>query len=324
MSTPRKHHFLPQFYLEGFKITEQKGKYSHIWQLEKAVNVKPVKPAIKDTGCKRDFHTLDYSDTEKNHHSVERILSEIETEQSNLVKEISSLNRVPDRLKIRLSEFISSMRYRVPAFAQHIKASLKSAVQDSFKIMYYGGHLPEPPKELQKYIDENGIESIVANISNWKVIQYMLETAFASENISILSQMKFQILVAPDNQLFITSDSPVALYHPDYSSIKPYGVGLAFKEVKISFPLSEKLLIIGGWSNNEGMVNATKEEVVEYNRRSIVMGNNYIYSSYCNASLLEQIKETHSVMAGFKFDSLFYGNGSAHISRFIPVSNADC
>ena len=36
MSVPRKHHYLPQFYLEGFRIEPQQGKKSHIWQMEKA------------------------------------------------------------------------------------------------------------------------------------------------------------------------------------------------------------------------------------------------------------------------------------------------
>ncbi|MEE9214949.1 MAG: DUF4238 domain-containing protein [Thermodesulfobacteriota bacterium] len=322
MSTPRKHHFLPQFYLEGFKIPEQKGKYSHIWQFEKTLNSKPVNAAIKDAGCRRDFHTLDHSDLKKDYNSVETILSKIETEQSNLVEEISSLNEVPDRMKVNLSEFISTMRYRVPAYAQHIEASLKSIVQDSFKIMFNSGHSQEPPKALQQYIDKNGIDSsFIAEISNWKIIQHMLENAFAPENISILSQMKFQLVIAPDNQLFITSDSPVALYHPNYTSIKPYGVGLSFKEIEISFPLTARLLIRCGWGNDEGTLNATKKEVIEYNRRSIIMSNNYTYSSYSDDRLLEQIEEFCCVTAGFKFDSLFYGDGSANIQRFIPVTN---
>lgn len=322
MSKPRKHHFLPQFYLEGFKIPEQKGKYSHIWQLEKTLNSKPVNPAIKDTGCKRDFHTLDYSDLKKDYNSVENFLSKLETEQSTLIKEIISLNKVLDSMKVSLSEFISSMRHRVPAYAQHIEASLKSIAQDSFKIMFNSGHFQEPPKALQQYIDKNGIDSsFIVEISNWKIIQHMLENAFTPENISILSQMKFQLVIAPDNQLFITSDSPVALYHPNYTSIKPYGVGLAFKEVELSFPLTARLLIRCGWGNDKGTLDATKEEVIEYNRRSIVMSNNYIYSSYYDDSLLEQIEEFCCVTAGFKFDSLFHGDGSAHISRFIPVMN---
>lgn len=322
MSTPRKHHFLPQFYLEGFKIPKQKGKYSHIWQFEKTLNSKPVNPAIKDTGCKRDFHTLDYSDSKRDYNSVENILSKFETEQSILIKEIISLNKVPGRMKDSLSEFISSIRYRVPAFAQHIEASHKSIVQDTFKIMFNSGRFQKPPKKLQQYIDKNGIDSsFIVNISNWKIIQDMLKTAVTPENISILSQMKFQLVVAPVNQLFITSDSPVALYHPNYTSIKPYGVGLAFKEVELSFPLTSRLLVRCGWGNDEGTLEATKEEVIEYNRRSIVMSNNYIYSSYYDDSLLEQIEKYYCVTAGFKFDSLFHGDGSAHIQRFIPVTN---
>jgi hypothetical protein len=35
MSAPRKHHYLPQFYLEAFKVDPQSGSKPHIWQIEK-------------------------------------------------------------------------------------------------------------------------------------------------------------------------------------------------------------------------------------------------------------------------------------------------
>ena len=31
MSDPKKHHYLPQFYLRNFAISPQNGKYPHIW-----------------------------------------------------------------------------------------------------------------------------------------------------------------------------------------------------------------------------------------------------------------------------------------------------
>lgn len=77
MSTPRKHHYLPQFYLEVFKIHPQKGKKPHIWQIEKEGEQKSYSPAVEDTGCMRDYHSIDHNDQEPDHKSVESMLSQI-------------------------------------------------------------------------------------------------------------------------------------------------------------------------------------------------------------------------------------------------------
>ena len=61
MSTPRKHHYLPQFHLEEFKIKSQSSKKPHIWQIEKSVEQAHYSLAIEDTGCIRDYHSLDFA-----------------------------------------------------------------------------------------------------------------------------------------------------------------------------------------------------------------------------------------------------------------------
>ena len=88
MSTPRKHHYLPQFYLEGFKIEPQTGKKPHIWQIEKSADPAHYSPAIEDTGCIRDYHSLDFEDEEPDHKRIEALLSNLEAEQAELVRTI--------------------------------------------------------------------------------------------------------------------------------------------------------------------------------------------------------------------------------------------
>ena len=145
MSTPRKHHYLPQFYLEGFKIEPQRGKKPHIWQIEKSADQTHYSPAIEDTGCIRDYHSLDIADEEPDHKTIEALLSNLEAEQAELVRTIRETKCIdPSQLK-PLSVFVSLLRYRVPAFAGHIEKSLRSVVLDTFKIMYHAGEFRTPP-----------------------------------------------------------------------------------------------------------------------------------------------------------------------------------
>lgn len=320
MSIPRKHHYLPQFYLEGFKISPQKGKKAHIWQIEKHGNQKHYSPAIEDTGCIKDFHTIDYNDQQPDHRKIETMLSKKEGVQSELVRHISD-NKHVDSSKIgELAEFISLMRYRVPAFASHVEISHRKIVLDTFKIMYQAGRFGTPPDELRKSFESNGIDNTLnITISNWKIVQQMLQVGLSSESISLLSQYNYQIYYTENHDAFITCDNPVALYHPNYNDIKPYGVGIAIKGVEVTFPLSSSILIAAGQHFEPGVYLATHDQVEEFNRRTIIMSENYLFSSQVSEELIAQIGSCKKLFAGFTFDNLYHGDGSVHVSRFIPV-----
>ena len=320
MNAPRKHHYLPQFYLEGFKVEPQKGKKPHIWQIEKEGNQASYCPAIQDTGCIRDFHTIDFKDEEPDHNSVEALLSKIESEHSALVRKIQETRRVEASQVESLSTFISLMRYRVPSCADYIETSLRSVVLDSFKIMYQSGKFGTPPPELQKTFDAKGIdETLRINISNWKILSHMFGMGLAPEAISLLTEYKYHVYSAGEARSFVTSDNPVALYHPNYDKIRPYGVGLAMKGVEITFPLTSDTLIRAAHNLEPGASIASPEEIDEFNRRTIIMSERYIFSSTVSTELKHRIGKLKDIRAGFVFDNLFYGDGSIHISRFIPV-----
>jgi len=320
MYEPKKHHYLPQFYLDRFKIIPQQGKYAHIYRIEKSALPKAMSTAIKDTGCKRDYHTLDFDKKDRDRQTVEKVLSKIESNQAYLISSICENVQISEEYKFPLAEFITTMRFRVPSFKRNIESSLKSVVKSTFKILMHQGKFSQPPRELEAVIQEQGYDFLKVRVSNWKILQHMFEMAFQSENATILEKMKFQLVMAPEGHQFITGDSPVALYHPDYDSIKPYGVGPAFKEVELTLPISKKLLIKLSWDSDEGILNANEKEVHEYNRRTIIMADSTVYASEQRQDLIEKISLYHKIKAGYQTDNLWYGKGAAHIQRLIPVT----
>lgn len=320
MSVPRKHHYLPQFYLEGFRIEPQQGKSSHIWQIKKTGDQACYSAAIKNTGCIRDFHTIDIENEDPDHKSLESLLSRIEAEHAQLVRDIREKKRIDSSQIPSLAEFTSLLRYRVPAFAAHVEKSLQSIVLDSFKIMYQAGKFPAPPRVLKEAFERNGIdETIRVDISNWKILSHMFEMGLGTESIGLLSQCTYHLYSAEGADFFVTSDNPVALYHPNYDEIRPYGVGLAMKGVEVTLPLSSNTLIRAGRHLEPGASTASAEEVEEFNRRAIIMAESYVFTGMVTDDLRRKIRDLQEVKAGFVFDNLFYGDGSYQISRFIPV-----
>jgi len=320
MTTPKKHHFLPQFYLEQFKEISQSGKYSKIWQLEKSTVPNPTKVSIKDIGCKTDYHTLDLPGQEKDRKTIEKALTKLETKQSDLIKEICETNEIAEETKPSLADFIATMRYRVPAFKEFIETSLKADVQNTFKILMHQKQLPPPPRELEELFQKEGYDCIEPKIFNWILLKFMLNMAFDGKDSSFFTKMKWQLILAPTGCSFITGDSPVAIYHPNYEAIRPYGVGLVFKDIEVTFPISKKHLVKLTWNGKDGSLQEQKNQVEEYNRRTIIMAKKYVFTSETNPHLEEQIVGYHNVKAGYQTDNMWYGNGAISHIRFIPVT----
>jgi hypothetical protein len=319
MSIPRKHHYLPQFYLENFKIQTQSGKKPHIWQIEKNGEQKHYNPAIENTGCIRDYHSLDYSEG-SDHKTIETLLSRIESDQKAIVDAVCSEKEITSEQIRPLAEFTSLMRYRVPSFAKHIETQLKAIVLDTMKTLYFAGELERPPKELLDKFKTEGIDKTVkVDISNWKIISHMFQIGLSEESINLLARLSYQIYTTDESNVFITSDNPVALFYPDYKSIQPYGVGIAFKGAELTLPLSPKVLIRIGRDLPQGSFAATPKEVAEFNRRTMTMAEKYVFADRYENILLDQIKSVSNIFAGFTFDNLFHGDGSVFITRFIPV-----
>jgi hypothetical protein len=88
MSSPRKHHFLPQFYLRGFS-TNRDG----IFQIEKQQG-RYYGCKIKDIAAIRDYHKLDGKETSDPQY-FEKKLAELEGIQAEHVNQRAKLSRFP-------------------------------------------------------------------------------------------------------------------------------------------------------------------------------------------------------------------------------------
>jgi hypothetical protein len=320
MSIPRKHHYLPQFYLEEFSIRNKIFALPHIWQIERRSGGKHYCVATKDAACRRDFHTIDSTDAARDHASIENVLSKIETEQAAILRDVKRTRSVSPSQKLDVAAIVSLMRYRVPAFANHVERSLQSVVLDAFKTMYSSGRFPEPPEALKALFDSEGIDSTIrVDISNWKVLSHMFAVGLDTNSIQLLSQLDYAVLTAEKGSYFLTSDNPVALYHPHYDQIRPYGVGPATKGIEITFPMTPELMLLGGHNLETNSPVAPADTVREFNRRTVIMGEQYIFTSAIDDDLVGHVVAQDHLAAGFVFDSLFYGTGAAHIGRFIPV-----
>lgn len=89
MAEPRKHHYLPQFYLRRFS-----DNGTSIFQIEKQ-GMRAYMCSIHDAAAIRDYHTLDQPD-HPNPQAVEKMLAEAERTMADALNKTIERGRFPN------------------------------------------------------------------------------------------------------------------------------------------------------------------------------------------------------------------------------------
>lgn len=313
MSEPRKHHFLPQFYLRGFSID---GRGLH--QFEKRT-AKHYGCQIKDTAAIRDFHELDYEGAD-DPNALEKRLAQVEGELAQhlavfLAEGIG--NETARRYTIQL---LSVLRLRVPAFKRHIEASYPSSIRKVAELMERDGMLPPPPPGMEEKLK---VKNLKIEVLNWKCMEIMFRLASNEDHLQSLYRMRSTLLMAPFGTSFLTSDQPVALFHPTAAK-SPYGAGPETPGIEITLPLSSRVLIrLDHKRGAHSSRIATVSEVDEFNRRTIAMAQDYVFAAEFPERYAPMVRCNKATRSGFVFDDLDHGDGLLQVHRFIPVGPAE-
>lgn len=99
-----------------------------------------------------------------------------------------------------------------------------------------------------------------------------------------------------------------------------YGVGIAMKDVEITFPLSSHVLLYLCWSTaRSGQSILTEAEVEEFNRRTIIMADSLIFALAGSDSALQTVAKYRKFSAGTDYDIKRTAEATLHLARFRPV-----
>ncbi len=309
---PRKHHFLPQFYLRGFSAN---GK--SICQIEKD-GARGYLCSIRDVAAIRDYHADPaYEDP----YVVEKRLRGVEDRLSRVLVSVLECGITTPEAHAGLVQLVSLMRFRVPAFKAHVEESLRAVVRSTGKIMERRGALPPVPKGLENVLR---MDRLSISISNWKCLEIMFAQAADPRVLHILASMRPSVLRVPEGAFLLTCDQPVAVYHPNASPTDTYGTGLIDPATEISFPLSSRALLRLAWSSDAPEDRLlTSAELEEFNRRTIVMAEALVFAPTRSESAESAVARYGHCSAGIDFQVLDTRRGALHLSRFRPVMRAD-
>jgi hypothetical protein len=166
------------------------------------------------------------------------------------------------------------------------------------------------------------VKNLKISVLNWKSMEIIFKLAASEDILSILYGMRCTAYSAPPGTSFVTSDQPVALFHPSASET-PYGIGPGVPGVEITLPLSaRKLMRLDHSPLAHSSRVASSAEMFEFNRRTIAMARRYVFVASSPQNYLDVATGTRNIRAGFVFDDLDHRDGFVQLHRYIALGPA--
>jgi hypothetical protein len=262
-AAPRKHHFVPRFYLRGFV-----GKKDQLFVVDRS-SKKTFRTAPKNVAAERDFNRVEVEGMDPN--AVEKALAEFEGKVApalERVKTAKSLANKEDRdavmnlicaLAIRnprqratINDFVGELAQRVVELGLQTKerwdgqiAKMKAAGiwDDSSNASY---------EDIKKFIEERRYKIEVA-----KEFNVAMEIGGHNPLLQHLGNRKWQILRASEGSGgFVTTDVPVCITWSDAQDHGIFSPGFGVPGTEVIVPISTNLALRGTFEGEENVVEA--------------------------------------------------------------------
>jgi len=243
MNEPKRHHYLPQFYLKNF------CNNGFLWVYDRNNNEYRQQSSI-NTAVKKKYYTINGPDGTP-HNEIEAVLANIEGETKHIIEKINEKKSIDLEEKCILAIFIAFLYVRVPEFEMEI-----NELTEKFLKRYNKLAIPNE-KQAEIIIKQFAETKDQENLSPKKMLDFVrnenyrikfsrehslsLMYALAREFPLIFIQMDWQFWYSSKNSSFITSDNPFVVSRPqNYNG--PYGIGT--KGAKKLIPLNPKVCLV--------------------------------------------------------------------------------
>lgn len=272
MSTPKRHHYLPQFYLEGFCRNELLWVYDR--ENKEIRQQTPVNTAVQ-----KYYYSFEDDEGERDA-DVEGLLSLIETYTKPIIYKLNKRELIDNSEKETLSIFVGFLYGRVPRFERNYNDNKERILRHLNKVIFANEQVTE--QTIKRYERDTGkkIDISAKELSEFALDddRYTIEI-HRNESLKMMLnlckklpiyfiQMDWLFLFAPKNASFITTDDPFILTPPQrLPDNTPYGI--ATKGTQKHVPLSQHVcLVMFDRGDKIDTREATRDEVRGINRNS--------------------------------------------------------
>jgi hypothetical protein len=286
MSEPKKHHYLSQFYLAGFTLSnENEGVlYCH------NVSNKSFRPSKPINECYvKHFNKIESNENDPN--VLEKELSKMEGSISLIFKNIHETKTLPKNGKFNeLIYYVALLGVRNPAIRDSFQEFKENVASNVFSLMLSDKKIWNCEMERINSETNNKFQNITYEEMKKFINEKILKLVEPNENkisrefkavdkVYQLLQQRTWILLLNNNvsDYFVTSDRPVKLIPNDSNSLR-FGVGFGCRDTELYFPLSKSLLLRGSFKLPSIEMPVQKDTVATLNTLQYFYTSRYIYS----------------------------------------------
>ena len=264
MSKPKRHHYLPQFYLEGFSYD---GRLVVFDEPRNRVRVE----SSLNTAVRGHYYSF-VDATGSKVAEVESDLARIESRAKPVFQALSARQALSLQERYYLAVFLGFLACRTPAFERSINETITGRAEVVLRKNLEQPNADElfgtPPAELTALLDSG--QFALETHPNDRISQ-MIDRAPELGKDFFVSD--WTVLHTDERNAFVTSDSPFAIVYPDPvpedAGFQRYGI--ASPEVITSFPLSSReCLLMAGARGTLTHSPATKGQVRRINLATVV------------------------------------------------------
>ena len=234
---PKRHHFVPKFYLRGFSDHKKRVR-----MYARGTKKKPVLVSVNNAAVESGFYTIVEESGEKSQR-VEQLLSMVEGLANTAIERMLKGQFPPSTEdRTNLSLFMAFQTLRTP----ENRRGYEAMVDYSHKLLFEGW----TPEYVRERMKEQGIEptdesvaevmDVVENPDNYRIVPHQNEhiklmLKVATEVAPVFASRTW-LLGRSKRAGFITSDHPVVWWSEPDEKSKYMGVGIENAE-EVYFPL---------------------------------------------------------------------------------------
>ena len=292
MSSTKRQHYVPQFYLEKF-VEDAAANTPGFWVYDKAGG-DPRWQTPVNTAIEGHLYSLDFPDGQPRD-LLERQLAGIEGIAKPILARWVGPGARPTREEIaEIAAFLAAMHVRVPRniaaigelMAEFYRSSIRRHGDDEaqFQELWDAtfGSNPEAacgvtPQEMREYMLN---PDHFATITTQRHVAMAFSMLQADEAASALRGYNWCLCLAPEGKFFVTSDCPVNVFRMAEPGQAQFGAGLLLPGTQISFPISPSVCISLDRAHTQRRRRVTDRFVEQRNRRTACMAERFVISPH--------------------------------------------
>lgn len=252
-----KHHYLPQFYLQGFTDPDTPADQDpYVWVHRPGSGWDNRGP--RNVAAESGYYMLT-DDSGNETDELERMLSQVESVAAGLIRgKISSQTPLTSDERLEMSLFLATMHARLPGQHEHIGGFIAQIVRSTMAVQAQVAtqdpsaweamkrrYETETGEKLPDDLDPKDLDPAHYRVSANPKVAMALSFSSVDLLARIIADKGWSFLMTQAPRYFITSDYPFGIYNP-LTEGTFYGPPLPAPTTEITIPLTRTIALFAG------------------------------------------------------------------------------